>query len=161
MMGHQMRHQSAEMGHKGTPTDTILTHVDVMVKRKARRGVSAGFPGAERPKNQVWVAEADPTPFCDFRGLWYTSTNKFSAQQGWRHGVRSRSLGGTFYIPSRDCVQLVSRPAGRFSLLLDHAPWAPVTYCRVETWTSYRGKDWENKQGRGWEYKQDRGLDII
>ena len=95
MMGHQTGHQSAMMGHKGTPTDTILTSVDVMVKRKARWGVSAGFSGAEQPKNQVWVAEADPTPFCDFRRLWYTPTYKFSALQGWRHGVRSRSLGGT------------------------------------------------------------------
>ena len=94
MMGHQMGHQSAKMGHKGTSTDTILTSVDVMVKRKARRGISTGFPGAERPKNQVWVAKADPTSFCDFRRLWYTPTYKFSAQQGWRHGVRSRSLGG-------------------------------------------------------------------
>ena len=92
--GQQMGHQSAKMGHRGTPTDTILTSVDVMVKRKARRWVSTGFLGAERPKNQVWVAEAAPMPFCDFRRLWYTPTYKFSAQQAWRHGVRSRSLGG-------------------------------------------------------------------
>mgnify|MGYP001821974960 CR=1 FL=1 len=93
MMGHQMGHQSAEMGHEGTPRDTILTSVGVMVKCRARRGGSTRFSGVERPENQVRVAKADPTPFCDFRGLWYTSTNKFSAQQGWRHGVRSRSLG--------------------------------------------------------------------
>ena len=95
MMGHQMGHQSAEMGHEGTPRDTILTSVGVMVKRSASRGVFTRVSGVERPKYQPTVAEADPTPFCDFRGLWYTSTNKFSALQGWRHGVRSRSLGGT------------------------------------------------------------------
>jgi hypothetical protein len=77
-------------------TDTILTAVDVRVKRKARRGGSTLFSGAERPKSQVWVAKADPTSFCDFRGLWYTSTNKLLALQGWRHGVRSNFLGGTF-----------------------------------------------------------------
>jgi hypothetical protein len=31
-----------------------------------------------------------------FRRLWYTLSYKFSAQQGWRHGVRSRSLGGIY-----------------------------------------------------------------
>jgi hypothetical protein len=97
MMGHQMRHQSAEMGHGGPPRDTILTSVGVMVKSKARRGGSTRVSGAERPKNQIWVAEADPTSFCILCRLWYTFTNKFSAQQGWRHGVRSRSLGGTLF----------------------------------------------------------------
>jgi hypothetical protein len=33
MMGHQMGYQPAKMGHKGASTDTILTSVDVMVKR--------------------------------------------------------------------------------------------------------------------------------
>jgi hypothetical protein len=94
MMGHQMGHQSAKMGHEGTPRDTILTPVGVMVKRRASRGGFTRFSGVERPKYQPTVVKANPTPFCDFRGLWYTSTNKFSAQQGWRHGVRSRSLGG-------------------------------------------------------------------
>ena len=93
----------------------MVSHV-VIVKRKASRGVSTRFSGAEWLKNEVRVAKADPEPFCDFRRLWYTSTNKFSALQGWRHGVRSRSLGGTFYIPSRNRVQLVSRPVGRFFL---------------------------------------------
>jgi hypothetical protein len=63
MMGHQMGHQSAKMGHKGTPTDTILTSAGVMVKKKARRGGSMRFSGAERPKNQVKVAKTDPGPF--------------------------------------------------------------------------------------------------
>jgi hypothetical protein len=83
------------MGHKGTPTDTKLVSVGVMVKRWASRGVSRRFLGAERPKNRVRAAETDPEPFCDLRRLWYTPSYKFSAQQGWRHGVRSRSLGGT------------------------------------------------------------------
>jgi len=93
-IGHQMGHQSAKMGHKGTPTDTKMMSVGVMVKHLASRGVSRRFLRTERPKNRVRVAKTAPEPFCDFRRLWYTSTNKFSAQQGWRHGVRSRSLGG-------------------------------------------------------------------
>ena len=32
-MGHEMGHQSARMGHEGTPTDTILVSVGVMVKQ--------------------------------------------------------------------------------------------------------------------------------
>jgi hypothetical protein len=35
-----------------------------------------------------------PEPFCDFRRLWYTPSYRFSVLRGWRHGVRSRSLGG-------------------------------------------------------------------
>jgi hypothetical protein len=81
--------------------DTILTSAGVMVKRRARRGGSARFSGVERPKNQVSVAKADPKPFCDSRRLWSTASNKFSAQQGWRHGVRSRSLGGIPVIYTR------------------------------------------------------------
>jgi hypothetical protein len=53
------------------------------------------FSGAERPKNQVRVTNADPKQFCDFRRLWYNPFREFSTLQGWRHGVRSRSLGGT------------------------------------------------------------------
>jgi hypothetical protein len=56
MMGQQMGHQSAKMGHEGTSTDTILTSAGVMVKRKAGRGSSTRFPGAERPKNRGKVA---------------------------------------------------------------------------------------------------------
>jgi hypothetical protein len=105
MMGHQMGHQSAKMGHKGTPTDTVLTSVGVMVKHKARREGSTRFSGAERPRNQVRVAKADPTSFCILCGLWYTSTNKLSALQGWRHGVRSRSLGHALSSPTASDAQ--------------------------------------------------------
>jgi hypothetical protein len=94
-MGHEMGHHFGRMGHKGAPTDTILVSVGVMVKRQASRGVCVRFSRAERPNNQARVARADPEPFCDFRRLWYTPTYKFSAQQGWRHGVRLRSLGST------------------------------------------------------------------
>jgi hypothetical protein len=51
-----------------------------------------------------------------FRRLSCSGPERVPALQGWRHGVHSRSLGGTFYIPSKDRVQLVSRPAGRFLL---------------------------------------------
>jgi hypothetical protein len=38
-----------------------------------------------------------------------------SAPQGWRHSVRPRSIGCTFYIPAKEGGgHLVSRPAGRF-----------------------------------------------
>jgi len=70
----------------------MVSHV-VMVKRKAGRGVTARFSEAEWLKSRGKVAITDPEPFCDFRRLWYTPSDKFSAQQGWRHGVRSRSLG--------------------------------------------------------------------
>jgi hypothetical protein len=98
--GLQMGHYSVVDGtpngpQNGTPTDTILTLVGVMVKRKARRGGSMQFSGAGRPKSQVRVAKVDPRQFCDIRRLWYNPPYKFSAPQGWRHGVRSRSLGGT------------------------------------------------------------------
>jgi hypothetical protein len=63
--------------------DTTLTSFDVMVKPKARRGVSTGLPGAERPENQARCAKADLTPFCDFRGLWHTSAYKLPAPPGW------------------------------------------------------------------------------
>jgi hypothetical protein len=59
------------------------------------RGVSRRFSEAEWLKSRGKVAKTDPEPFCDFRRLWYTPTYKFSAQQGWRHGVRLRSLGST------------------------------------------------------------------
>jgi len=59
-MGHQMGHQSAEMGHEWTPRDTILTSVDVMVKRRARRGVSTRFSGVERPKKSGQVCQSGP-----------------------------------------------------------------------------------------------------
>jgi hypothetical protein len=105
-MGHEMGHHAAQMGHhfvqmghERTPTDIKMVSHVVMVKRQANKGLSTRFSGAEWPKNQVTVPKADPTPFCDFRRLWYTPSYKFSAQQGWRHGVRSRSLGGTVYIP--------------------------------------------------------------
>ena len=59
----------------------------IMVKRKASRGVSTRFSGAESLKNRVKVAITDWEPFCDFRRLWYIPSYKFSALQGWRHGV--------------------------------------------------------------------------
>jgi hypothetical protein len=95
-MGHEMGYQSAKMGHEGTPMDTKMVSYFVMVKCEASRGVSTGFSEAEWLKSRVKVARADREPFCDLLRLWYTSTNKFSAQQGWRHGVRSRSLGGIY-----------------------------------------------------------------
>jgi hypothetical protein len=82
------------MGHEGTPRDTILTSVGVMVKHKAGEEVPARFSGVEKPENQVRVAKADPTPFCGFRGLWYDLFYWLSAPQEWRHGVHSNSLGG-------------------------------------------------------------------
>jgi len=54
---------------------------------------------------------------------------KFSALQGWRHGVHSRSHGGTFYIPSRNRVQEVSRPAG-WKLVISVALWCFLSVCR-------------------------------
>jgi len=78
-----------------------VSHV-VMVKREASRRVSTWFPGAEWLKNRVRVARIDPEPFCDFRWLWYTASYKFSVLQGWRHGVRSRSLWGTPVICTRE-----------------------------------------------------------
>jgi len=94
-MGHKMGHHSAQMGHQRTPMDTILVSHVVIVKRQAGKGVSTQFSDAQRPKNQVTVAKADPKPLCTFRQLWYNPRYKLSAQQGWRHGVRLRSLGGT------------------------------------------------------------------
>jgi hypothetical protein len=73
----------------------------VMVKREAGRGLSTRFLKAEWLKSQVRITKTEPEPFCDFRRLWYTACYKFSAQQGWRHGVRSRSLGGIPVIYTR------------------------------------------------------------
>jgi hypothetical protein len=50
----------------------------------------------------VKVAKTNPEPFCGFRRLWYTPSYKFSVLQGWRHGVRSRSLGGIPAICTRE-----------------------------------------------------------
>ena len=72
----------------------MVSHV-VMVKRGSGRAVSTQFSEAEWLKSRVKVAITDLVPFCDFCRLWYTPPYKLSAQQGWRHGVRSRSLGGT------------------------------------------------------------------
>jgi hypothetical protein len=96
-----------------------------MVKREASRGVSRRFLRAERLINRVRVAKADQEPFCVFRRLWYTPTYKFSALQGWRHGVHSRSLGGI-----------------------------PVICTRVETGISNREASCENNQGRDWDISQ-------
>ena len=90
------------LGHKGTPTDTILTSAGVM-EEKARGGASTRFSGAERPKNEVRVSKADLEPFGDFGCLWYNPLYRFSAQQGRRHGVRSRSLGGTYILGCGGC----------------------------------------------------------
>jgi hypothetical protein len=151
-------HDGTPICQDGTQRDTNGHHFDVRRRygqEKARGGASTRFSGAERPKNEVRVSKADLEPFGDFGCLWYNPLYRFSAQQGRRHGVRSRSLGGTFYIPSRNRVQLVNRPAGRFLLL---APWAPVTCTRVEAWTSYRGGDCENKQGRDLDFLQGARL---
>jgi len=72
----------------------MVSHV-VIVKRLASRGVSTSFLEPWWPKNRVTVAKADREPFCDFLQLWYNPFYEFSALQGWRHGVHSRSLGGT------------------------------------------------------------------
>jgi hypothetical protein len=81
----------------GTRRDTNGHHNDARWcygQAMARRGVSRRFLRAERPKNRGRVTKPALEPFCDFRRLWYTPTYKLSALQGWRHGVRSRSLGG-------------------------------------------------------------------
>jgi hypothetical protein len=73
------------------------------------------FFEAERLKNWVRVAKTVPEPFCDARRLWYSRFHRFSALQGWRHGVRSRSFGGTSSSPPKNGrVHLGNRPAGRF-----------------------------------------------
>jgi hypothetical protein len=122
-MGHEMGHHSApmghhfvQMGHKRTPTDTKMASCAVMVKHGASRGVSRRFSGAEWPKNQVRMAKADSEPFCDFRRLWYTPSCKFSVLQGWRHGVRSRSLGGILFYIAHFILQIRSGPEGCFFL---------------------------------------------
>jgi hypothetical protein len=74
----------------------MVSHV-VMVKREASREVSTRFSELDWLKKRVKVAITDLEPFCDSRRLWYDSPYKFSALQGWRHGVRSRSLGGISY----------------------------------------------------------------
>jgi hypothetical protein len=129
VMGHQMGHQSAKMGHKGTPTDTILTSVGVMVKHKARREGSTRFSGAERPKNQVTVPKADPRQFCNFGCLWYNLLYEFSAQQGWRHGVRRGPLG------AQDDIALVSDARAVFfapkDLHDDHRPQTVVVMAKI------------------------------
>jgi hypothetical protein len=89
-----------QMGHEGTPTDTILMSVGVMVKHQANRGVCVRFSEAEWLKNRGKVAKTNPEPFCDYRRLWYTPSYKFSAPQGWRHGVHSRSLGHALSSPA-------------------------------------------------------------
>ena len=96
-MGHhsaQMGHHFAKMGHEGTPTDIKMVSHVVMVKGQANKGLSTRFLGLSGRKNQVTVPKADPRQFCNFGCLWYNLLYEFSAQQGWRHGVRSRSLGG-------------------------------------------------------------------
>jgi hypothetical protein len=81
-----------------------VSHI-VMVKREASRGVSRRFSKAEWRNNQVRIAKADPGQFCDFRRLWYTPSYKFSVLQGWRHGVRSRSLGHALSSPAASDAQ--------------------------------------------------------
>ena len=44
--------------------------------------------------------------FCGFRRLWHSAIYEFSALQGWRHGVRSRSLGGILGVTSWQWCQL-------------------------------------------------------
>lgn len=114
-MGHEMGHHFVQMGHEGTPMGIKMVSHVVMVKHEASREVSTRFSEPDWLKNRARVAKTDPEPFCDFRRLWYTGSYKFSAQQGWRHGVHSRSLGGTSYILTKiGGAFLVSRPVGRF-----------------------------------------------
>ena len=68
--------------------------VSLWSRVRPTEGSSSSFWGAEWPKNQLTVPRADPGQFRDSRRLWYTRSYRFSALQGWRHGVRSRSLGG-------------------------------------------------------------------
>jgi hypothetical protein len=85
-------------GHKRTPIGSILILTGVphlMFQLQSSREVSSRFSEAEWLKNQVKVAKTDPGQFCDFRRWWYNPFDESSAQQGWRHGVHSRSLGGT------------------------------------------------------------------
>jgi hypothetical protein len=58
--------------------------------------------------------KSGPEGVLRFRWLWCTPSHRFSVLQGWRHGVRSRSLGGTRYCPTKNGeLPLVSRPVGR------------------------------------------------
>ncbi len=70
-----------------------MTHI-VRAKHWAGREGYARALEARWLKRPVRITKTDPEPFCDFRRLWHTDSYKFSAKQGWRHGVRSRSLGG-------------------------------------------------------------------
>jgi hypothetical protein len=96
---------------------------------KVSKGVSTRVSGAEWPKNQVNVARMDPEPFCDSRRLWYTSTNKFSAQQGWQHGVRSRSLGYALSNPS-----IADAQAGTARYFTIKAPRGRIPFSLVSLW---------------------------
>jgi hypothetical protein len=80
--------------------DTILVSHVVMVKRQVSTGVCARFSEAEWLKNRVKAAKADLGQSCGFRRLSYTPSYKFSALPGWRHGVRSRSLGHALSSPA-------------------------------------------------------------
>ena len=92
-----------------------MVFAGVMVKRYARGGTCARFSEAKWLRNRVKVAKTDREPFWDSRRLWYTSTNKLSAQQGRRHGARSRSLGGISVICTRE--ETCGKHQGFFSRL--------------------------------------------
>jgi hypothetical protein len=96
-----MGHHCTQMGHEGIPMDIKMVSRVVMVKHEAGREVSTRLTEARWLKNKARITKTDPEPFCDSRRLWYTPSYKFSAQQGWRHGVRSRSLGGIPVINNR------------------------------------------------------------
>jgi hypothetical protein len=85
---------SAKMGHEGTPMNRRMVSVGLMVKPQGSTGACARFSGTVCASSQVKVAKGDPEALCDSRQRWNTPTYKFPAQQGWRHGVHSRSLGG-------------------------------------------------------------------
>jgi hypothetical protein len=74
--------------------DTKMVSHLVMVEIWASRGAWVRFSEAVRPKDRVRAVKTDLQPFCDFRQLRHNLFYELSALPRWRHGVRSRSLGG-------------------------------------------------------------------
>jgi hypothetical protein len=76
--------------------------------------------------------------------------------QGWRNGVRSRSLG-TCYLYQGGDLDFLQRGRLRKQTgkkLGHHTGGKAGRTNRIEAWTSYRGEDCENKQGRHWDISQ-------
>jgi hypothetical protein len=93
LKGHQMGHH-LHKALKGTPFSCPLVSHQGPARIQISRGLRAmASRGEVANQSGEGCRNASPKQSCGFGRLWYSLPDEFTVPQGWRHGVRSRSLG--------------------------------------------------------------------